>query len=380
VARGHAVRVLTTCPWDGPASLWGSVAREDGVLVDRFFPANAYHLTRFREHGVLARTLYQGIDLWNPHVWARAEWVVRTWKPDVVHMHQLTGLSAALFTVARQRGIPSVATLHDHALFCVYGTLQRPNGAACPPGCVRCAPLRTANRHFTRSLCHVIGPSTYILKQHDTRSFFPVAARHVVPNGVMATKTTTCRSFPLTEAFHVVFLGRLTKEKGVDVLLDAVGEIPAARFRLSLAGDGPLRELCEDRARRDSRIVLLGTIDAAQRDQLLASAHVLVLPSTVPENFPMSIEEAQMAGLPVVASRIGGIGEMVIDGQTGFLAPPGDTAALAAALQTLYSSSQLWLRCAEGARRLAQGYAMPVFLDAIERIYRQAVQDGGRRP
>src|SRR5205823_953201 len=150
--------VLTTAP-SSASSLWGTVAREDGILVDRFYPANVYHLPDFRQHGIIMRSLWQLVDLWNPHVWLKTRWTIRTWRPDVVHTHHLAGLSAAPVTAAVGAGVPVVATLHDHALFCVYGILRRPDGSICPEPCGRCAALRAANRRLTAGVDSVVGPS-----------------------------------------------------------------------------------------------------------------------------------------------------------------------------------------------------------------------------
>jgi glycosyltransferase involved in cell wall biosynthesis len=374
------VRVLTTTPFEGVASFWGSLRHEDGVLVDRFYPANLYHLTDFRAHGTAARTLWQLLDIWNPHVAARMHWLVQTWRPDLVHTHHLAGLSAAPVVTAARSGVPVVATLHDHALFCVYGTLRRPNGRPCPTPCRRCAGLARSKRWLTRAVHSVVGPSAYILAEHRHRDFFPDASWHVVPNGVGHSASLSARVRLRPHApFHVAFIGQLADYKGVPVLLDAMRLQPDRDLRLSLAGGGPLLDACKRAAEADSRIRVHGVIGAQERDALLREADLLVLPSTCPECLPTVIAEAQGAGLPVIATRLGGMIEMVQDGRNGLLVEPGDAKLLANAITQFKHDLELWARCAQGALRSAQRYDLDAWVDKIKAIYCEACSRPGAR-
>jgi len=376
-ARGHAVRVLTTAPYAGKSSLWGTVAHEHRVLVDRFYPANAYHLPEFREHGPVVRSLWQLVDLWNPHVWFKTLWIIRTWRPDVVHIHHLAGLSAAPATAASQAGVPLVATLHDHALFCVYGILRRPDGSMCPDPCGRCVAMQAANRCLTAGVRSVVGPSAYIVDQHRRRRFFKRAAEHVIPNGIKdvppSVPTPRRRS---GMGLHAVFIGQLAEYKGVHILLQALRLLQDPDVRISIAGDGPLLDQCRRSAACDGRLQVLGRIDATERTHLLQSADVLVLPSICPECLPTVIAEAQMVGLPVIATRLGGILEMVEQGTNGLLVEPGNAALLAGALQCLNVNVALWKHCAQGAQGSARRYDFNHFVTEIEVVYAEAIRGG----
>lgn len=377
VRRGHAVRVLTTAPYYGSSSLWGSMGREQGVLVDRFYPANVYHLPDFRQYGTLSRSFWQLVDLWNPHVWLKTRWVIRTWRPDVVHTHHLAGLSAAPITAAVGAGVPVVATLHDHALFCVYGILRRPDGSTCPEPCRRCTALRAANRRMTAGVTNIVGPSAYIVDQHRRRHFFSKAGEHVIPNGIKDLPP-----FPWTRrgragrGLHAVFIGQLAEYKGVHVLLRALQLLRDPDVRISIAGDGPLLDQCRQIAAVDGRLRVLGRIGPTERTHLLMAADALVLPSTCPECLPTVIAEAQMAGLPVIATCLGGIGEMVKHGENGLLVEAGDALALAEALEWLGTDDALWERCAMGARQAAGRYDFDRFVSRIEAVYQTASVHG----
>jgi glycosyltransferase involved in cell wall biosynthesis len=172
--------------------------------------------------------------------------------------------------------------------------------------------------------------------------------------------------------------------KGSEVLLEAFAALrrdhPAAV--LVVAGDGPLRPALEARA---AELGLGGAVRWAgfRRDvpQLLAAADLFVLPSRW-DAFPTAVLEAMAAGLPVVASHTGGIPEMVEDGVTGLLVPPGDAPALAAALSGLLAAATG--RRAEmgrrGRERAGAHFSLAAWADRLEALYRAVAGGGGGAP
>ena len=374
VRRGHSVRVLTASPYVSWSSWWGSTEREAGIIVDRFFPANVYHLTEFRKYPAPVRLLWHSADVWSVHVWARTRWIIRTWRPDIVHVHHSVGLSMAPITAAVGANLPTVCTVHDHAFFCLLGMLRRPNGTACPSRCYRCIAFEAARKALTRPLSDVIAPSSYMLRAHTARGFFPESRLHVVPNGVAGLPQPAQKRWrPTDGSLRVAFVGQLVPYKGVMPLLEAFGTLLSGAVSLTFAGDGPLLDLCRAYAARDWRITVLGSIDARQRDALLASVDVLVLPSLVPESFGLVLAEAQIAGLPTIATRLGGMADIVDHEVNGLLVDPGDAGGLASALERLRADTALWDRCATGALESARRFDVGHWTDAIEAIYSRAI-------
>jgi phosphatidylinositol alpha 1,6-mannosyltransferase len=158
------------------------------------------------------------------------------------------------------------------------------------------------------------------------------------------------------DAFVVLYLGRLVPIKAVDVLLAAAAALP--RTVVLVAGDGPLRRALATRAPQGARF--LGHLGARARARALAAADVLCLPSRVlpsgrSEGSPTVVLEAQAAGLPVVAAATGGVAGLVREGVDGVLVPPGDPAALRAALARL--AADPGRRAALGAAAAAAGAA-----------------------
>jgi glycosyltransferase involved in cell wall biosynthesis len=183
----------------------------------------------------------------------------------------------------------------------------------------------------------------------------------VIPNAV------DVRSMPLAahegEPPVVISVGRLVAPKDFATLRDALGLLDPGAWRAVIVGDGPQSACLEGVQGLD----LLGERDDVP--DLLATADVFVLPSKS-EGMPISVLEAMAAGLPVVASAVGGVPEVVVDGETGFLVPPGDPEALADALGRLLADGELRRRMgAAGRRRAELRFDLPRFRQDHLQLY-----------
>jgi glycogen(starch) synthase len=159
----------------------------------------------------------------------------------------------------------------------------------------------------------------------------------VVLNGSDPTRLSPT---PLPAGPVVLLAGRLTPEKGFDVALRACADVAhdVAGMRVLLAGDGPergsLRALVDELGLGDA-VESCGPVPSDEMGALFARATVVAMPSRYPEPFGLVALEAALAGRPVVASRVGGLPEVVLHGETGVLVPSDDVGALATALRAL---------------------------------------------
>jgi glycosyltransferase involved in cell wall biosynthesis len=174
---------------------------------------------------------------------------------------------------------------------------------------------------------------------------------------------------------HLLFLGRLGHAKGSYDLLRAVHQLVQRHpdLRLILAGNGELAQTREAiRALGlDNNVEVLGWVGVRAREQLLARAAVCVLPSYA-EGLPMSVLEAMAAGLPVVASAVGGVPDIVTDGIEGRLVAPGDVAALVDALDAVLADDTLRRRMGTAGRNKAEAvFSTRLVLPQLEELYRQ---------
>jgi glycosyltransferase involved in cell wall biosynthesis len=196
------------------------------------------------------------------------------------------------------------------------------------------------------------------------------ARLHVIPN-----PAPPARAADASSRSGLVFAGRLTRQKALHVALAALAHVP--RAELTVIGDGPDRERLERHAHDaglNGRVHFLGSRPREQVLDALAGARAAVLPSDW-ENFPHAAVEALAVGTPIVATDVGGVGEIVTDGINGLLVPPGSPEAFGGALERLLGSEELQARLSQGARESV------VELDA-DRIYGRIAEllEAARRP
>jgi glycosyltransferase involved in cell wall biosynthesis len=169
-----------------------------------------------------------------------------------------------------------------------------------------------------------------------------------------------------------VFVGRLTEQKALPVALAAIAEVDGAR--LALVGDGPERASLERRVSElglGERVKFLGSLSRDEALRYLAGARAALL-SSAWENLPHAAVEALAVGTPVVSTSVGGVPEVVHDGENGLLVPPNDVAALAAALRAMLTDDDLRSRLAAGAKPSVAAIGRDTIYERLERILREA--------
>ena len=187
---------------------------------------------------------------------------------------------------------------------------------------------------------------------------------------------------------QIVSIGRLVPFKGFDDLIDACAELARRRidFVCDIIGDGPLRETLQAKIEQldlASRVNLLGSLSQGAVLEKLQAADIFALASTTDAQgatdvFPTVILEAMASARPVVSTRLAGIPELVVDGQTGMLAPPGDSTALAQALEQLLRDPELRLRFGHaGRQRIEQHFRIE---QTVEPLIEMLERSCSRRP
>ena len=172
---------------------------------------------------------------------------------------------------------------------------------------------------------------------------------HVLPNAVPAPRTDSVPR-ALSGPCRILFLGRIGERKGTPVLLQALAQMRDADWELICAGDGEVSkyQAMAGQLGLSPRVRFVGWVDEDEAQALLAGSDLLVLPS-LNEGLPMAIIEAMAHGLPVIATPVGGIPELVTSGRTGLLVPPADPDALAGALRRLIADPHARLRMGANA-------------------------------
>ena len=183
------------------------------------------------------------------------------------------------------------------------------------------------------------------------------------------------------DPFRILFVGRHIERKGIEHLVDAMAFLEGDRFRLEIVGHGDRTEALRARAAAtgDARISFPGKLPSGELARAYATSDVFVLPAVVDskgdtEGLGVVLIEAAEAGLPLVASDVGGIPDVVVHEESGLLVPPADPRALADALRRLADDPLLAARLVEGARaRTRRLFSWDVVIPHLEGVYRKAV-------
>ncbi len=285
-------------------------------------------------------------------VWSRAAArrvgeELASFRPQVMHVHNpFSAASPSVYSPDIRLGVPVVQSLHNYRMACPVATAYR-DGHACTDcvgmpiplpavihGCVRGSRAQSAVSVATLTAHRALGTyrrgidrylvGTAFQRDLMVRGGLPAGRMQVVPNFLEPDPGAGGDARD-----GVLYVGRLAEEKGIATLLDAAARLPG---RFTVIGDGPMAPQVSAAAAA-GHLAYLGPLWADPMRERLRSAAALVMSSIWFEGFPMIMLEAFAAGTPIIASRIGTLPDIVEDGVTGLLVPPGDAAALAGAAE-----------------------------------------------
>lgn len=324
---------------------------DEGLPSDDDF--HGIPLARFPFHSVLASRDVEAVT----GLVARLRAHVKTFRPDLVHLHCLTYPAFFCERVLADGSIPLLVTRHafveraeERGGFALE-LLRRADWVAC---CSRA----------------VLEEVRQLVPELATRS-------SAILNGLAAPDVTP--SPVPTDPPVLLALGRLSAQKGFDLALDAL-ELLRGRFptvRLVVAGDGPARADLERQAARlglVDRVDFSGWVPPSRVPEAIADSTALLVPSRGGEGFGLVALQAAQVGRPVVAARSGGLPEVVAEGETGLLFRPDDATDLARAVAALLEDSALARRLGRAASAWArERFASERYLDDYDRLYRELV-------
>jgi glycosyltransferase involved in cell wall biosynthesis len=339
------------------------------------------------------------LQAFDPRVYRETMAEIRRFQPDLVHMNNMSGATLAPFVAARRLNMPVVLSLHDLWLLCPNNMLYRQDGTSCDPAiqpttCGRCfrrydfwaniPRRRQIFSHLVQNTRLFISPSRKLIELHVAAGYDRTRFR-LVPHGIRPTAAQDPSNARVQEIaqdrglYHnVLFSGTLAEIKGIQTLIAAVPLLSryVDRFRLIVAGWGTEEHFFRALRRfGPETVTLLGRVPFWEMRALYAAADLTVMPSTCHDNSPMAIHESLMAGTPAAGSDIGGIPELIQEGKTGYLFPPGNEVALAEQVIRHFAQSAQERRaqrrlCAEHAR---DHMTLDHYLDGLEQVYREAL-------
>jgi glycosyltransferase involved in cell wall biosynthesis len=382
--EGHEVRILILHSryLSGPASGENSVVDDETRLLQR----NGHTVTSWTpepETGTTLKTMATaGRAVWAFSSAEKVRRLIRSHQPDVVHVHNLfPTLSPAVLRTAAEY-VPVVATLHNYRLMCLPSTFIR-DGRTCEDCLGRVPWPGVVHRCYRGSVAGSVVLGTSVTLHRIAGSYDRVALFLAVSTFLrgkhleaglsperLLVKSNFSWPVPRREGPGEVFLylGRLSPEKGVETILRAWRP---GLGTLVVAGTGP--EDSRLRAMAPPGVVFLGAVDGSAVPGLLQRARTLLLPSNWYEGQPRVVLEAYAAGVPVLASDVGGLPELVEDGRSGFLLPPTDSEAWTAAMQKLLSDPEAVRLGQRGWQLWRERFSPERGLEGLEQAYQRAM-------
>ena len=353
--RGHSVQVLAG--EDDPAALQPRLWDEDVMGLPITFMAPK----RMSKWEHMRQSLRDGQ---RPELEPLFEHLLDRLKLQVIHIQQLSTLSATFIDIAKRRGIPVVVMLNDYWFLCQRVQLITSTGDRCQGfESSKCADCLLANypwavRIFGKSAARTASQKRFntLMKSLQIADQIISPSRHLKQvyekHGIASDRILHCDyGFPLPDSktvpqpgtpLNVGYLGSLVSHKGLHVLIDAVNWLNGnAHLTIYGSPDSNPTYYRELQNRKLDYVEFAGMSDPQNPYPTIAKHDVMVVPSLWEENSPLVIHEAHAAGRPVIASSVGGIIELIKDGIDGILVPPGDVNALSEALNSFILNPQL---------------------------------------
>ncbi len=319
---------------------------------------------------------------------AKLSELLRSEKPDIAHLHNIYHhLSPAIIATLKRHGVPVVMTLHDYKPICpAYKLFSRGKPCEkCRGGRFQwCLLKRCVKNSYWKSLVCSLGAVLHRANYRRVDRFISPSLFLIAKAGEMGfrgkcvhianfTGLPPLEPVPAAPGAPVVYFGRLVEEKGVSLLIDAMNGTPVDCL---IIGDGPEKKALQAQAGQiaNARIRFLGHQPFPALAAIVRRARMVVVPSIWYENNPFAVMEAFALSVPVVAARIGGIPELVIDRETGLLFSPGDSADLRVQIARLLQQPELGRELARKAHRhLEQHFSADQHGEKLLRLYRELI-------
>lgn len=355
LSQGHQVSVITV-------GYKTEIADSGGIRIYRIKPFNLFNFLDINEQPTVKRFFWHLIDMFSlVQIWRIAE-VLKRDRPDLVIGHNLKGLGYGVPRLARILNLKYIQTIHDMQYLHPSGLLAdlaRPGAGARLYG------------FFCRALLAspdlVVFPSKFMKHIYDANGFFRHSPAAVLGNPISLNTAARAPIGP-TIAMNCLYLGQVEMYKGAIDLIEAFKEL-RGDATLTIAGDGSAMEAAKIMAKDDKRIVFAGRLDSKELEQKIwPGIRLLINPSKVNESFGLGVLEAFAHGIPAVVSAMGALPELVVEGETGWLVPPGNKEALKNTLQEIIDRGPISENMKERCLARAMDFEVGHYLEGLMKL------------
>lgn len=351
----------------------------NGVKVYYLRPRNLYWSKDSSKRSKLLKPIWHALDIFNPFFKKVITNIVKEEGPDVIHTNNLAGFSVVPWVIAKEIGIPVVHTLRDYYLMCIKSTMYK-NGTNCNNRRCKLCAIYTyykkllSNRQYVN---YLVGISDFIIRKHKYFGYFIDVPSRTIFNGIeiphIKESKDDCdnnKDLIMLRPLKFFYMGRIEKNKGVELLLKEFQEVTNAE--LYLAGKIYDKEIDINigKNKYGENIHFLGFVDPRE---ILPTIDVLIVPSLWNEPFGRVIIEAYSYGKPVIASNRGGIPEIVIDGVTGYIFNPDIEGDLREKINKMTSNPQMVAEMSENIPKNLNNFVIQQMVKQYLEVYSEVI-------
>lgn len=321
VKRGCNVGVFTS---DSRGKL--TIEEINGVKVYRSSGRNVCSIIDiFKKNvGIFKKILFKAIDFRNYLVTKDLQYVLKDFNPDIVHTNNVFGVTPYVWKYIKKNKLRLVHTIRDYGIMCPKGYLLTKKSNICTYPHLACKIYRLYIKSLSKYVNFVTAASKFTLDLILKNGYFPNASSQYIYNSIEfdQEKLKNIINTKLdkdSQEVKFIFIGNLVKPRGIEFMINAFKKIGNENIKLIICGSGELENYVTEQAIDDDRIIFKGRVVGKQKEELINSCDVLIIPSMFQEPFGRVIIEAYKYGLPVIGTNLGGIPEIVKNYETGII-------------------------------------------------------------
>ena len=339
-----------------------------------------YEFKGFSETSIFKALYY----IFNAFSYLKLNELLKEFKPDIIHLHNIF-YQVSPSILLHLKNTPTVMTIHSCELICPNVLMLFPSKSKniCKTGfgknCRKCIGIKYYYHKFKfviykrllRNIDTFISVSKFV---QDILNKVGYKTIQTIYNGIKLLEYSR-----MGKENNLLYIGRLSREKGVEYLLKAmpliIKKIPMVH--LDIVGDGNEKyklEILSKELKLEKNVTFIGSVLYNKVEEYYKKVNIIIVSSILPDAFPLIGPEAMSAGRPVIASNVGGIPEWLDDGKTGFLVEPGNSEQIAEKVMKLLSNRKFLEQMGKNARKKAEQFSIDKHVIQIENIYKDIIQ------
>jgi len=368
---GHEVIVITTSP-DG-----FGLFEEGKLKIYRYKPKNLFFYTKAHKYNWFMRLLWHIVDTFHISSSNFVKKILKEEKPDVVHTHNLMGMSFLIPRAIRRLSLRHLHTVHDVQLVEPSGIILKSMEKSFRYTGFPTKIYTWVIKKLMGSPDVVISPSQFLLDFYTNRGFFKNSKRVMLRNPVSVEESDRATRHSYNH-LRFLYLGQIEEHKGVIFLVDTFLEICRDNdfeAELHIAGDGSQFKRLKDISDGYDNIIFHGKVDRIELPKLFEQTSMTIVPSLCYENSPTVIFESLSFGVPVLASRVEGIAELIKEGENGITFETGNKESLKEKLAWSLNNKEELEEMGEKTKKSLVGLSHEDYIEKLYNLYVDATEE-----